>query len=184
MSMGRHPGRKDIVALRLVNLDEQTRQFMLDELQRDIADGTLYVSHRLSDRGQKDWPHLLQAAIEDGDDVSLADELRDEGRLNEFEPRRTGPARVPPTAPETLAEGEFNRFYIRGLCRRVLGSDIKSLVIYRAKAAQTPRAESQARVGKLVDAQMLLHDLRTHQGVDTALGVPSGPNSGLSAALP
>ncbi len=172
------------MALRLINLDEQTRPFMRDELQRDVNDGNLYVSPRLSDRGRQDWPSLLQEAIEDGDDVSLASDLSEENRLNEFEARKTGPARVPTTAPETLAEGEFNRFYIRGLCQRALGNGIKELVIYRAKVVQNPRAESQARVGKLVDAQILLQDLRTHQGVDTALGVPSGPNSGLSVALP
>jgi hypothetical protein len=30
----------------------------------------------------------------------------------------------------------------------------------------------------------LLDDLRTNVGVDTALGLPAGPNSGLSAMIP
>ncbi len=91
---------------------------------------------------------------------------------------------VPITAAETLAEGEFNRFYIRGVCRAVLANEQHEVEVYRAKAVAQPRPESQAKIGTRVNAATLLDDLRHNVGVDTALGVPAGPNSGLSVRRP
>jgi hypothetical protein len=87
-------------------------------------------------------------------------------------------------AHEMLAEGEFNRFYIRGLCVRALADGIDEVVVYRAKAVQNARSESEGKIGQRVSADALLVDLRLHKGVDTALGLPPGPNSGLSVHLP
>lgn len=41
--------------------------------------------------------------------------------------------KVPVTAPETLSEGEFNRFYARGLCRVAISLGIAAVQVYRAK---------------------------------------------------
>ena len=92
--------------------------------------------------------------------------------------------RVPVTAPDTLAEGEFNRFYIRGVCRHALESNIGAVEVYRAKAVMQPRSDSQTKIGAMIPAQSLLNDLRVNIGVDTALGLPPGPNSGLSVKIP
>lgn len=177
------------MALQLVNLDERTRAFMSEELQRDIDNGALYISNRLTDTGRARWPGALREAIEQGDDTSLAAVLRSPGYLNTAEQRRKpsggfATAQVPVTAPETLAEGEFNRFYIRGVCRRAIADGTPSVVVYRAKAVAHPRSESEAKIGKHVDARRLLDDLGTSQGIDTALGLPAGPNSGLSVRIP
>jgi hypothetical protein len=83
-----------------------------------------------------------------------------------------------------LAEGEFNRYYCRGLCQRALEVGIEEVEVYRAKAVTTPRPESQRLIGRRLSARSLLNDLRTSQGVEPALGVPPGPNSGLSVRLP
>jgi hypothetical protein len=175
--------------LKLENLDAQTRTHMTAEIKADITTTRLYLSNRLSGRGRADYPQLLQQAVEACDDSWLANELRSNGRLNEMEERRkpkggTTMARVPITAPETLAEGEFNRFYIRGLCVRALTAGTTELTIYRAKEVENPRPESVAKIGQRISAQALLDDLRANPGVDTALGLPPGPNSGLSARLP
>jgi len=175
--------------LKLENLDAQTRNHMTAEIKADIATTKLYLSNRLSGRGRADYPQLLKQAAEGRDDSWLANEVRSNGRLNEMEERRkpkggTTMARVPVTAPETLAEGEFNRFYIRGLCVRAMAASVPELIIYRAKAVENPRPESVAKIGQKISAQALLSDLRTNIGVDTALGLPAGPNSGLSVRLP
>jgi hypothetical protein len=172
------------VALHLVDLDEPTRTLMRAEALEDQRQGRLYVSGRLSERGSDAWPNLLLAAIATGDDDALAKELRQPGMMNAMEMRKTGPAKVPVNAPEMLAEGEFNRFYIRAVCRRAVEDGIDEVEVYRAKAVSNPRRESQAKLGTRVDAAALLDDLRTHPGVDTALGLPAGPNSGLSVRLP
>ena len=177
------------MALQLANLDDRTRRFMLDELERDVRDGTLYISDRLNQHGKADYPGLLRTAIESGDDISLAQALRLGGCMLSAAARRkpTGGltiAKMTRNAAETLAQGEFNRFYIRGLCRRALEDSISGLVIYRAKQVRSPRPQSQARIGKMVSPQALLDDLRVNKEVEPALGVPAGANSGLSVRLP
>ena len=47
-----------------------------------------------------------------------------------------------------------------------------------------PRPESEAKIGKTIAPQSLLDDLRKNIGVEPALGLPPGPNSGLSVKLP
>jgi hypothetical protein len=110
------------------------------------------------------------------------------GRLNPTEPRNTKNgvtwAKVPVTAPETLAEGEFNRFYARGLCRRAIDEGKPKVQVYRAKQVVNARSESEALLGQSLPADKLLEDLRASVGTDTALGLPPGPNSGLSIRLP
>jgi hypothetical protein len=91
--------------------------------------------------------------------------------------------RMPFNAAETLAEGEFNRFYIRGLCRRALETGISQLIIYRAKPVENPRSESELRIGATLEAAELLQDLRANIAVETCLGMPPGPNSGLCVKL-
>jgi len=177
------------MALSLHHLDDRTRQYMRSEIEADIANKRLYLSPRLSETGQEEYSMLLKEAVSQFDADWLANQLRLNYRLNAVEPRRTPSggmtaAKVPSNAPEMLAEGEFNRFYIRGLCRRAIDDGITHLIVYRAKAVSHPRPESQARIGTSVEAQTLLDDLRTHPGVDTALGLPNGPNSGLSVHLP
>jgi hypothetical protein len=177
------------MGLRYENLDDTTRRYMLEEITHDIEAGTLYMSPRLSAQGKTDWVPLLREACESGSDETLASALRGSGRLNDFETRRTrsggtSSVRVPITAPATLAEGEFNRFYARGVCRRVLQSGQSEVQVYRAKAVMSPRPESQARIGTRVNAASLLDDLRNSPGVEPALGIPPGPNSGLTVQIP
>jgi hypothetical protein len=177
------------VGLSYLNLDDRTRQFMIQELERDIANGTIYISDRLNEAGTGGWAMVLREAIERYDDDWLAAELHRRGHIKTHEQRRKPKggvtvAKVPITASETLAEGEFNRFYARGLCARALADGIAEVEVYRGKAVAQPRPESQAKVGSRVPVKALLDDLRRSQGVEPALGIPPGPNSGLTVRLP
>lgn len=112
------------MALDLVNLDSRTRELMLEELIIDIEKKALYLSKRLNDSGILRYPELLRHAIEKGNDDTLAQELKN-GYLNAAEQRKkpkggSSTVNVPVNANEMLAEGEFNRFYIRALCRRAI----------------------------------------------------------------
>src|SRR2546429_1854039 len=108
------------------NLDERTRSLMLAEIERDIAgEPPLYLSDNLSEQGRTDYPNLIRAAARSGSDLTLGAAIRD--RLNPYEkPRalKSGKLSKPPVmrinAHEMLAEGEFNRFYIRAVCLRAI----------------------------------------------------------------
>ena len=176
------------MALNLQHLDEPTRRHMIAEIERDVEEGCLYISPRLTEQCAEGYAQLLKDAAATGHDGTLAAELVKTGRLKSHEPRKTktgtSMVKVPVTAHETLSEGEFNRFYMRGLCARAKAEGTTRLVIYRAKHVTNPRPESEIMIGTDVEVDQLLADLRTHIGTDTALGLPPGPNSGLSIRLP
>lgn len=178
------------MALYFENLDDRTRQLMLDEMDYDITNNQLHISPFLSGQGQRDYANLLREALQNGNDETLAQNLREHRRILRTLPRRnpTGGYSIAATAEnaaEVLAESEFNRYYIRALARRAIEDGIQELVVYRAKPVRTPRPESEARVETALSPEDLLADLRAHLGDERpSLGVPSGPNSGLSVRLP
>ena len=178
------------MALYFENLDDRTRQLMLAEMEHDIANNALHISPFLSGQGQRDYANLLREAIESGNDETLAEDLRAHRRLIKTLPRRKPKggyaiAATPENAAEVLSESEFNRYYIRALARRAIEDGIAELVVYRAKQVNNPRPESEALVETTISPEDLLEDLRSHPGDEPpSLGVPSGPNSGLSVRLP
>ena len=176
------------MALHYANLDENTRSFMLSEVDLDLSHEKLYMSPRLNEPGEQNYVSLLKEAIEHHDDAWLAEQLRSRGYMKEDVQRRKRSgglttAKVPVTAPDTLSEGEFNRFYARGLCVRVIEEGMNQVEVYRGKLVSQPRSESEAMLGKRFSAEALLKDLRESIGVDTVLGLPPGPNSGLTVRM-
>jgi hypothetical protein len=175
------------MGIRYENLDATTRPYMHDEWKR----GAFYESPRLTDQGLATWPSLLEDAILHHDDDWLADELRRRGfiRTKESYTRngKTLTRRVnQEQAAEQLAEGEFNRFYLRGLCLRAKAQGKDDLLVYRGKAVRQPRPESEAKIGTSVQVDTLLDALRTNDFVtiEAVVGVPGGPNSGLTCRVP
>lgn len=167
------------------NLDSLTRQFMKQEFAYDQKNNKLYMSSRLNDSGVQLYPELLQKAIDEGDAATFGLELRFQNCFKTHELKKGKLTKVPINAHETLSEGEFNRYYIRALCQRAI-NERRELEVYRAKQVSNPRPDSQMMIGRIVDAissESLLNDLRTNIGVDTALGLPNGPNSGLSMRI-
>ena len=170
------------------HLTEQVRALMLDEVDLDEKSGEMYTGKTTNLAGKAAFAGLLKAAIKDGNEVTLGLSLHP-GLFLQKSPRSNGRggtvmASVPSDANQTLAEGEFNRFYIRAVCRLALDQGCPEVEIYRARRSENPRPESQRLLGKQIDASSLLNDLRNSQGVDTALGCPPGPRSGLSVMLP
>ncbi len=173
--------------MNLENLDSRIRQLMLDAIAHDEEKRALYMSPRLNAAGQQQYAALLKETAAGGDAPALAQQLRVRGCIAESETRnlkggRISIAKIPVTAADTLAEGEFNRFYLRALCLAAIedGTEVEA---YRARHSDNPRLESQAVIGKAFDPTTLLADLRANTGVDTCFGLPPGPNSGLSGRL-
>jgi hypothetical protein len=176
------------MGIRYENLDEKTRECMFNELQLDISKNAVYYSKRLNQTGLSNWLQLLSEAIKNFDDIWLQGQIQNLRYLNTHEQRtRKGvpySVQVPYTAAETLAEGEFNRFYARGVCVRSINENLHDVEVYRGKPVQNPRFESESKLGQIIPATALLNDLRTSQGIEPALGIPPGPNSGLTIRLP
>lgn len=175
--------------LQLHNLDNRIRAFMLSEIALDEERQKLYTSKRFTTFGALQYPTILKDVVRSGGDADLAQRLRTHACFAETETRqlkggKISVAKVPETAPETFAEGEFNRLYFRAICRAAIEDGIEEVEVYRARNSANPRPESEALVGSTLPAATLLHDLRENTGVDTCLGLPPGPNSGLSARLP
>ena len=174
------------MGLNYKSLDNLARQKMLDEFNYDMQAHNLYLSKRFTEAGGVYYQQKMPDHIQNGNDDSLAEDLRNNNSFLTHEDRRTAKGvskvKVLETAPQTFAEGEFNRFYLRGLCLQAI-TEGKRIIIYRGRSSENPRSESEAMIGMALDPNRLLNDLRANTGVDTALGLPPGPNSGLTAEL-
>lgn len=175
------------MALNYLNLDDETRKFMAKEIMLDKESDNFYRSNYLSPKGKLEWPELLAEAISHNDSW-LESEIKNRGLLAQYHTRKTPSggttqAKVPVTAAQTLAEGEFNRIYARGLCARAVSEGCVAVEAYRARTSLNPRPESEIIIGKKFIPQDILQDLRSNIGVDSALGVPPGPNSGISIKM-
>src|SRR5262245_17135744 len=129
-------------------LDDRTRRLMLDEMNRDISENKLTISPYLSGQGVRDYPNLLRQSLESGDDNSLAEALTHQRRLLRTYTRRNPggsyqSVSVPENAAQVLAEGEFNRYYIRALARRAIEDGLHEVIVVRAKPVAQPRQHSE-----------------------------------------
>lgn len=168
------------------NLNEQTRLAMVSEVKTDIDRETIYYSKRFTKYGRINYLALLLDAVKSGNEQTLAKSIKFNYCFVETEKRegKSGviQANIPKNANQIFAESEFNRFYIRALAKIAISTN-RELFIYRAKQSKSPRPESERLIGKNIDPVNLLYDLRNNIGVDTALGLPAGPNSELSVWL-
>ena len=74
------------MALYFENLDDRTRGLMLDEMEYDIANNQLHISPFLSGQGQRDYANLLRDALQNGNDETLAESLREKRRIVRTQP--------------------------------------------------------------------------------------------------
>lgn len=170
-----------------VNLDDTTRAAMLEAIEEAERAGNIYFSTRFNGAGNSQWLPLLKQAAQEHDEHWLAYQLEANALMKDFEGahKPTGGytiKHVPHTAAETMAEGQFNRFYILGLCKRAKVEGISHLVVYRAKQSSSPRAESQSLIG----TNLTIDDVES-QLKETKVSFKSQlvkPNSGISVKLP
>ena len=174
------------MALHLSDLDDRTRQYMLDELEADVARRCLYLSPYLTEVGRAEYAPALLAAIREGTEDTLAETLRRPGRMETPSGWQQGSLvrGLPSTAADALAEAEFHRFYVRGLCRRALAEGVRTLVIYRAKSGAPSRANADGMVGVRIDAASLLEDLQASTGQMPPRVLHGCPTPGMSVRLP
>jgi len=151
-----------------MKLDERTRVLMVEEIRLATDSGNIYFSTRFNDIGQKSWVQWLTAAALEKDENWLAFQLEAASAMKHLEERAkpTGgytTAHVPDTAALTLAEGQFNRFYMAAICRRAIEDGDENVTVYRAIRREEPRPESRALEGKQRAAKSLLSELRNKE---------------------
>jgi hypothetical protein len=173
------------MAISYRNLDNITRELMISELELDGRDG-IYISSYLNESGREEIYDLMSESFLSGTDDTLSRSIITRNLLNSYTTRRnrngtTTQARVPFTAATTLAEGQFNLYYMRALSIRAL-SENRRIIVYRGKDVENPRAESQMLIGENLDPNHVLTVLRETLGVNPSIGIPL-PNSGLSLQL-
>ena len=163
-------------------LNEETRATMLKEFEVEEA-GCPFRSPRLSLLGIQEFPYIMREAIRNGNEQTLFDNLNDPKYWNETEPyQRSGVTRVRKlnygNAARTFAITEFNTWYVRGLCHRLLDEGIYVCQVYRAESAQVPRTECLAHEGKCYSVQDIYDGHRAHYwpepGDNTKLSIPVG----------
>lgn len=156
---------------------------MLIEAQEAIKTSQLNYSKRFTKQGIERYPHLLLEAIQSGNEQTLAAALKQQECFNSHEKHGAVVRKVPENAELTFAEGEFNNFYMRGVCHRAFGEG-HMVGIYRAKAASSPRTGSTLIEGNLEDPRRVLLLIKNSlDGSKRGSGMPAGANSGLSVRL-
>lgn len=168
---------------KFTKLDARTRSLMIEEMSTAQASGELYYSSRFTPTGQTAWATWLLTAAKEHDEHWLEYQIEAAGAMKHLETRAKPKggytvAHVPDTAAETLADGQFNRFYIAAICRRAIEDGKTSVRVYRAKQRGEPRPESVALEGSTKNAAALLGEVRSK---DLSLKCDLlKPNSGLS----
>lgn len=167
------------MAFEFLQLDDVTRDFMLDEMSRDVHIGDLSLSKRFTPEGKAAYPALLEAALRSESETELTAALAQSEYWLATELRDGVEIKVRGDANKLLAESEFSKFYARAICRRAMSHQSNVVQVYRARHSSRPRPGSQDIIGQQFPATTLLDDLRTNKLLGQALGV-SDVGSGLN----
>jgi hypothetical protein len=172
--------------LQYQNLDPTTRRHAIAELDHDLANGAFHASERLRPTAIQEYECLLRESLRYYDDLWLEERASD--LLVDFEPRRTPSggqttAKIPQMAARMLAEGDFNRYYMRGVALRAIEEQRQVVEVYRARLSLEPRPESAELEGHRLPAREVLDHLRGLSIDDPATTRLGRPNSGLSVRL-
>jgi hypothetical protein len=171
------------VKFKFNKLDDRTRILMCEEIAAAEESNNIYSSTRFNDTGREHWVGLLKKAAQEHDEHWLAYQLELIGAMKDLETKSKPKggytvAHVPDRATETLADGQFNRFYMAAICRRAIEDGTTTVKIFRAKQRAEARSESLKLEGTSREVKGLLEELRIK---DLSLKCELlKPNSGLS----
>jgi len=162
-----------------LNLTDSVRELMNNEIELDISKNRLFISNRLNVDGKVKYSSILIESVKESSKVELA--MKISNFLNEKEIVNGKEKIVPKHAASLLSQGEFNRFYIRAVCLEALKNGDEYVEIYRGRQSSWARQESELKIGKHLNVNELLEDLRTNIG-RTPKSLPE-VNSGLTVKL-
>jgi hypothetical protein len=169
------------------NLNSDTREYIVEAITEAEKSFNLYYGPHLKETAKGEFAALLKEAAAAHDEQWLTSQLHALDMMNKIEKHRTKAGKevtqkMPPEAAENLAAGQFNRFYMLGLCIWAQYNDIPQLQVYRAKELPNPKPEAEYLVGKTIPVDDIEAQLK---GRDQSLySLLADPNSGLSLRLP
>lgn len=156
-------------AFNFSELTDEIRSLMSAEIELDNTKGLVYISDRLTSIGRVAYLPTLRRAVQNGDEVSLQDELEANNYFEAYEFARGKRSKVPSNAAQVLAQNEFNRYYIRAVCVKAIEVGQENVKVYRARQSSMSRPESELKIGRLINAKDLLLDLRNNIGQPVTL---------------
>lgn len=172
------------MAMRFEELDAATRASMLNGFRVEETSGLPYRSKTLSGAGLTAFPDLMEVAIREGDETTLARNLSVPSFWNPTETyerqgvlreRRINVAQV----AERLAITEFNTWYVRGLSGRLLDEGVARCQVYRASMPRREPAECSDHEGDVYDVLTVYDGHRARYwpepGNPQAISIPYGP---------
>ncbi|MCK4418998.1 hypothetical protein KAV79_04255 [Candidatus Aerophobetes bacterium] len=164
-------------------LDEKTREFMLEEFEAEQNSGNPFTSQLLSDIGGKVFPGLMKKAIVSEDEEFLSISLsKQEYWKEKQEYTRDGITREKRVninqAAERLGFSEFNTWYVRGLAKKLIAEGVERCQVYRAKEAKWEPGECSKHEGQVMDVRIIYEGHRAKywpEKNDSAFSIPAQP---------
>lgn len=167
-------------------LDDNTRRYMLQEFRAEQAstEPPPFRPANLSPAGEAIFVEVMERAILHGDEESLLRELANPAYWIETEVYTTKTGKTATRRYDAadrarrFAITDFNTWYIRGLCRRLMDEGVESCEVYRAAPAYQPRSECRALEGRAsVQDVYSGHRARYYPVANpSAFSLPVGPN--------
>jgi len=151
------------------DLAGEVRRLMLEELLWSLENNKLYFSKNFTEKGREEYPSRLCAALEAGTPDTLEVSLATSGIFR---------AGLAPRSAQSFVWDEFNKFYMRALCRWVSGHPGHELVVSRGRHSTQHREASDRQIGQSRDPVRFLNQLRTAPNAN-----PFGANSGLTLVI-
>lgn len=145
------------------------RELMLEEFLWSRRHHKIYASKHLTALGVERYPQLLQHALANGSPDSLCDFLHASGLWSTAAPKHS---------IDTFAWDEFNKYYMRALCRWANENSRFHPVVIRGRHSGAHRSSSDARLNQPRDPAVFLQRLRLQPAIN-----PFGANSGLTLML-
>jgi hypothetical protein len=165
-------------------LNETTRQYMLVELENELASNQPYISKALSDIGKIQFPNLLRTAIQTGTPDTLFDVIN---RIDFWDPvekyiTKTGPKERQRNIEQSatrLSISEFSTFYVKGLSKKLLDEGETLCEIYRGALPKWEPGECADHEGMIVELQIIHNNHRRkywpEPGEKELFAIPFGP---------
>lgn len=155
---------------------------MLEEFNNDVKHDTYCKSVSLKREKHDKYVEAMREAIMTGTEKTLETAIISQAMFSDVYIDKNGNERkTARRSEERYAGTEFNKYYVRGICRKAISDGVNSVVVYRARHSSMPNPKSEEMIGEKIRAQELLNDVRAN--TETSPELLPHVNSGLSVKI-